>query len=545
MDHDRFALAVHNRLPRWLCRSLVVSSTAVVAVFTVIPLANLLRATATRSSISAVLAIPGISRILWFTLWQAAVSTVATLAVAIVPSYVVGRYQFRGRSLLLAGSTLPFMMPTVVVGAALLAVMPQRLHNTSVAMIVGHAWINLAVAMRILVPSWRALSTDSTAAARTLGSTDRQVFRWVVLPSMHSALTAAALLTFAFSFTSFGIAKVMGGPRHPTWEVEIARRATQLGDVDGAAVMSIVQVILVGAVAVMLARLRRGQPAPAGRRPIRAVRSSRQRRLVYPTVAASAAIIAIPLTTLVVSSLRVGANWSLGGWRWGANVVDRPGVSLGVSPMDSILRSVGFAVLATVLATTVGTVAALAIATSRSDGRPWQGRTLEVGFLLPLAVSAVVTGFGFLVTFDQSPFDWRSRWFMTPLCHAMIGAPFVARAVLPSLTAQIGSGNRAAAATLGAAPITAWWWAQVAMLRHPIAGGAGLAAAISLGDFGASAVLSRTGSPTAPMAIASLLTRPGDLARVQGHSLAVVLMVLVVVAVLLADRSLGGADADR
>ncbi|MCU0278942.1 MAG: hypothetical protein MUE31_08625 [Candidatus Nanopelagicales bacterium] len=62
-------------------------------------------------------------RILGFTVLQAGLSTVATFVVAMPAAYVLAVYRFPGRSVLRALVLVPFVMPTVVVGAAFLALL--------------------------------------------------------------------------------------------------------------------------------------------------------------------------------------------------------------------------------------------------------------------------------------------------------------------------------------------------------------------------------------------------------------------------------------
>ena len=75
-----------------------------------------------------------------------------------------------------------------------------------------------------------------------------------------------------------------------------------------------------------------------------------------------------------------------------------------------------------------------------------------------------------------------------------------------------------AAATLGATPARAWREVTVPHLRRPLVAAAGLAAAISLGEFGATSFLSRSGSETMPIAIERLLGRAGGLLQAQGYA---------------------------
>ena len=161
--------------------------------------------------------------------------------------------------------------------------------------------------------------------------------------------------------------------------------------------------------------------------------------------------------------------------------------------------------------------------------------------MLPLGTSAVTIGLGMLITFDTAPFDWRASWWLIPLGHTLVATPFVTRALLPVLRA-IPSDQRAAAATLGASPLRAWLIIDVRNILRPLLGGAGLAAAISLGEFGATTFLTRAGRETMPIAIARLLGRAGEIPRAQGFALATILLVATAVIIGAAERQ-GVLDA--
>ena len=130
-----------------------------------------------------------------------------------------------------------------------------------------------------------------------------------------------------------------------------------------------------------------------------------------------------------------------------------------------------------------------------------------------------------LITFDTAPFDWRAKWWLVPLGHALVAVPFVVRALL-SVLRSIPRDLRAAAATLGASPIRAWWQVDARALRRPLIAGAGFSAAISLGEFGATTILSRSGTETLPIAIGRLLGRAGALPQAQAFAMATILLVL-------------------
>jgi thiamine transport system permease protein len=522
--------------PRWLSPALAAVPVAFLALFYAWPVLTLFARVADAATLRDALRRPGLARVIWFTTWQAAISTAATIVVGLAPAYLVSRWQFVGRRLIVVLVTVPFLLPTVVVGAAFAALLPQRFDGTATAVIAAHVFFNVAVVVRVVGAVWSQLPHDLLAAGRTLGAGPWQATRLITLPLLRPAIVAAGAITFLFTFTSFGVVQVLGGPANPTIEVEIARRATQLGDIGGAAVLSALQLLILVVLVAVTARAQRSATHVALRPVVRRRPDTRRARIAVTTGATvTATLVVLPLASLVTDSLRPGGHWSLTAWRSLRGGQVRPGVVVPIDPFSAIGASLRLAIVATAISLVVGTLATLAIASSRR-----RGRLVDVGMMLPLGTSAVTIGFGMLITFDHSPFDWRAEPWLVPLGHALVAAPFVVRTMLPVLRAR-PVGWIQAASTLGASPLQAWWRIDVASLRRPLVTSAGFAAAISLGEFGATTFLTRSGDETLPVAIARLLARAGDVPRAQGSALAVVLLLvtlIVLIAVDLFDRDL-------
>ena len=130
---------------------------AFLAVFFAWPVAAIIGRGLSVRGIREVLTDPGLRSVAWFTLWQAALSTALTVAIGLLPAYVLARYRFAGRSLVLALVTVPFVLPTVVVGAAFLALLSASLDQTVWAILIAHVYFNLAVVIRTVGTSWGQL----------------------------------------------------------------------------------------------------------------------------------------------------------------------------------------------------------------------------------------------------------------------------------------------------------------------------------------------------------------------------------------------------
>jgi len=523
-----------NRLPGWVVGLLVITPAVGLAVFYAWPFVNLIVEAIDAESVRAVFGRQRTWSIVWFTLWQAAVSTAVTVVVGLAPAWAVARFDFPGRRLLLSLLTAVFVLPTVVMGAAFLALLPDSLDRTVWAVIGTHVVFNLAVIVRTVGTMWEHLPPEMEHAAATLGASPGTVFREITLPLIRPAVTAAAAIVFLFTFTSFGVIRVLGAPGTRTIEVEVWRRATQLGQVDQAAVLALLQLAMLGLLATWSSISARRSARALDLRPLSRPRRARtlRERVVVSAVAGTTAIVALaPLCALVVKSVSTPSGWTFTAWTDLGSAEIRPGITLGLDPLAALTNSLRTAAWTTLFATIVGALAALGIAAAGKAGR-----ILDAGLLLPLGTSAVTIGFGMLITFDTDPYDWRSSWWIVPVGQALVAAPFVVRSTLGVLRA-VDPSLSLAAATLGAAPVRAWREIVVPHLWRPLAVGAAIAAAISLGEFGATSFLSRSGSETLPIAIEELLGRTGSVLQTKGYALSVILAAATIGLVMLVDRT--------
>lgn len=475
----------------------------------------------------------------WFTLWQAVVSTLLTLIVAAPLTAVLANVSFRGRRLVNALVTVPFVLPTVVVAGAFFATSqrvglttgPFALSRSVFAIIVAHVFFNVAVVVRTVGAYWSQLSRDDEHAARVLGQSAISTFFQITLRRLRPSLLAAASLVFFFTFTSFGVVLILGGARQRTIETEIFRFAISRTDFSTAAVLSIVQLVAVIALVAINLKLRGRLVTDRLAQRQRPTSTTKGRLAAWATVIITLGLLAIPVLALVEQSLRTGGGYGF------ANYIalgDRPPF-LTVTPGRAVFNSVGFAFVAALLATVMGGWASFGIV----YGSAGWSRILDTSYLLPLGTSAVTLGFGVLITFDTSFFDIRQSWVIIPLTQALIGVPFVTRAIVPVLR-SIDPKLREAAASMGASPQRIRRDIDLPIARRALAIGAGFAFAISLGEFGATSFVGRRPEfMTVPLAISRLLSQPGDSIQGQAMALSVILMILTTAVLMLVDRADG------
>jgi thiamine transport system permease protein len=210
---------------------------------------------------------------------------------------------------------------------------------------------------------------------------------------------------------------------------------------------------------------------------------------------------------MLVGSLRVDGTWGLGHYR----ALESTGASnaLLVPVTEALANSWRVAVDATLLAMLLGCLVAIVV--SRTARGRTERRTLAVldsVFMLPLGVSAVTLGFGFLVTLDRPPLDLRSSPVLVPIAQAMVALPLVVRTLAPVLR-SIDPRQRQVAASLGASPLRVLATVDLPTVWRPLLAATGFAFAVSLGEFGATSFLARPDRPTLPVVIYQLISRPG------------------------------------
>ncbi len=477
---------------------------------------------------------PRIGQVLGTTLGLAAAGTLASLALGLPAAWALYRVQWRGQALARALASVPFVLPTVVVGTAFNAVIRElgtgtRKDALTISIIAALAFFNVSVVIRVVGARWQSLDQGPFLAARTLGAGPVRAALHVTLPALRSSLVAASAAIFLFCTTSFGVVLVIGGGRISTVETEIWFEANQFLNIGAAATLSLVQVLVVSIA--MLAAGRLSAPArPDGPKKLSLISIRRAGRTDVPFIvlalAPSAILIAGPLTMLARRSLtvrgKIGLDHYIGIVRnTSSNVI-------ATSVPEAALNSLQSAAQAGSIALVLSLALALVIA---RKPRAWW---LTPFVLLPLGVSSVAVGLGTLITLTRplpGGLDVSNPSILIPAAQAIVAIPLVTVAIVPAIRA-INPRMRWAAATLGASPWRVWWSVEWPQVRRAVAQAAGLAFAVCLGEFGATSFLARPDHQTLPTIIFRLLGRPGAENVGMAMATAVVLAVLTAGAML-------------
>jgi thiamine transport system permease protein len=485
---------------------------------------------------------PIYGRILWFTFWQAALSTIITLVLALPGAYVFARYRFFGKNLLQALMTVPFVLPTVVTAAAFRALLgpsgllntwlmagfelsqpPIRIDQTVGFFLLAHVFYNYTLVLRIVGGFWAGLDPDLRAAARMLGASSWQTFRRITLPLLLPAIGSASLLVFIFCFTSFGVVLILGGPGYATLEVEIYRQSVQLFNLPMAAALSLIQIVVNFLLMWLHARLgKRSRVAfytDSATGTAEKVQTARQKIFIGFNLSFMVILLVTPLLALVVRSVMGEDGLTLA--YYSALFTTQARSVFFVEPISAVANSVGFALAAMTIAVILGLLASTFLASSRGRGSSFWDAII----MLPLATSAVTLGFGYIITLNRPPLNLRDSLALVPIAHALVAFPFVVRCILPSLR-QIPQTLREAATLLGASPYQVWRRVDIPIVGRAILVGMVFAFSISMGEFGASAFVTRPHTQTMPVAIFRFLGQPGDLNYGQAMAMSSILMLV-------------------
>jgi len=502
------------------------------------------------------------SQVLFFTLYQAFLSTLLTLLLGLPAAYLFARFDFPGKALLRALTAVPFMLPTVVVAAGFNALLgprgwlnlglmnifgleaaPIQLVGSLGAILMAHVFYNTTIVIRLVGSALSQLDPRLEGAARTLGANSRRVWWHVTLPLLRPSLLAAGLLVFLFDFTSFGVILLLGGPGFATLEVETYIQALQMLNLPLAGLLSAVQLFCTLAFSVLYTRVVSKTHVQvslqAAQYNIRKAQSWREKIFVIGLGFLLIAYFVLPMLALPLRSVsrleaargqRADVQYGLTGDYYSELFINRHDSLFYVPPIQAALNSLGYAGLTVLFSLLMGFPAASALA------RPGKlERWLDPILVLPLGASAVTLGLGFIISFNRPPLRLLASPWLIPLAHTMVALPFVIRTLQPAL-ASIPERLRDAASTLGASPFRAWLAVDWPIIWRASLAAATFAFTVSLGEFGATALLTRPEYPTIPIAIYRFLSQPGGLNYGQAMAMATILMVLATIGILSIER---------
>lgn len=191
-----------------------------------------------------------------------AAATVAT-GIAFLAAYAINRFDFRGKSLLHGVSTLPILIPPLILGVGFLGLLSRvHLSGSLFAVFLTHVVLVVAPALAIIQLRLAQMPASLEEAAWDLGATELQTVKKVVVPFAAPGIFGAWLLAFTFSFDEFIIAWFVSGfqPTLPVaiYSVLVASIDPSLNAI-GTIVFAISCIVLVALELLLLPYLARGR----------------------------------------------------------------------------------------------------------------------------------------------------------------------------------------------------------------------------------------------------------------------------------------------
>jgi thiamine transport system permease protein len=527
------------------------------------PIANLLREGLTKDGafslefLWTVLTDDYFRHVILFTLWQALLSTLASIALGLPLAFILTHYDFPLKRIVRALTIVPFVLPaiTVALGFALLfgrngylnqflmhlfglSEPPLPIMYSLTGIVLAHAFYNAPIITRTVHAAWERLDPRYEESARALGASRFFVFKDITLPMILPGLLSGAALVFIFCFLSFPIVLSVGGGRFSTIEVEIYTRVVtrldpQFVNYKIGAALALVGLVLSLAVTYLYLRLQGSlarqteQLRPRPTAPLFAgVRDLLRptKLLVWLYVLISVILFVGPVAAIVVDSLREetaeGARWTL---RWYSYIFTPNYEALvGDSPLRAIVNSLIFGLGATAIAVPLGLIFAYVIARLRqtSSGlyafashwlakmKPTRSVRSLVDTLLmaPLATSSIVLAFALLRAFNAPPLRLVGTATAVIIAHAVIIFPFIVRALVPILE-SLDVRLTEMARSLGAGRFRVLRDIELPLVATGLIAGAVFAFALSLGEMSATLMLARPGLSTMPVAVYRFLSQ--------------------------------------
>ncbi len=437
-----------------------------------------------------------------FTVLQASLSAVISVALAIPVARALARRRFPGRGALITLLGAPFLLPVIVAILGLLAVFGRAgILNTALTalnlppisiyglhgVVLAHVFFNLPLAVRLILQGWLAIPAERFRLAASLNMGPAEIRRFLETPMLRATLPGALMVIFLICLTSFAIALTLGGgPRATTIELAIYQAFSFEFDLGRAALLAGIQFTLTGIAALVAFRIAR--PSDFGTGMDRVM--DRWDAKTPVTRAIDTIWIALAALFLLVPLIMIAAN--------------------GIAGLTILPSAVGWAALRSILvaltSVTVTLALALPLAMAVTSLRPrGSSRLLEGCGYLSIAASPLVLGTGLFVLLFPIANPATLALPVTACVNALMTLPFAIRILVPAV-AEVEDRHGRLADSLGMSGTARLRWLLWPRLRRPIGFAAGLSAALSMGDLGVIALFADADQATLPLQVFRLMS---------------------------------------
>ena len=432
-----------------------------------------------------------------FTLLQAACSSFLSVLLAVPVARALARRRFVGRGALVTLLGAPFILPVIVAVLGLLAVFGRNgwvndglgalgLPEVSIygfhGVVLAHVFFNMPLATRLLLQGWQGIPAERFRLVAQLRLTPRAVFRAVEVPMLLRVVPGALALVFVICLTSFAVALTLGGgPRATTIELAIYQAFRFNFDLGRAALLSVVQLVLAGSMAVLALWLVPALWIGGGLDRIMPrwdARGGVQRIADALVIVWAALFLLVPLGAVV--------------WRGVRGLPQMPSEVYAAAGTSIWVALASIVVLLFLALPMAGWIA------GRSGG------SVEAIGLLGLSASPLMIGTGWFIVINPyaDPFDFALV--VTVAVNVMMALPFALRILVPPMRDVVAQYGRLSM-MLGLRGWRLWRVLLIPRLRAQIGFAAGLTGALSMGDLGVIALFADPDRVTLPLQMERLM----------------------------------------
>lgn len=581
MNHFNFEKKYFN----YLQKIIAISAVVIFAVLSFMPLFFAIKRLQTVTGVSVFSAIstffdrPANLESLSFTLVEASVSALATVLIGLPIAWHLARSEWKHVRLVRALLAVPFVTPAIVAAMGFLALISEggllwsvgidlRLETGIIgvmaetfgwqhpghfiALILAHAWFNLSLVIRFVEPPLATFDPRWEEQLSLLPGGNSRINRlrnlWI--PFIGPAILCSAVMTFLFSFTSFALVKWLT-PFSTTMESSMANMGGAAGimgyRVDASMVIlstSAVQFLILMITLILLTMLQRRNNSRVSMISENVARNNRGKlsNIGKITIFSGLIFTLAPMISIFIASFRIRTSIGNGQfterYSFDAWVAAWQGDLSYVSASEALSNSLIYAVVTLLVSLPLGWILSSTIHSLEKSNRMKLAKFVDVLSMLPLAISAVMVGLGILLGILRYNSSLFSFFLIPVLPHIMLTTPFVVRIMTPAMRA-IDPVFEQQAKLLNLSPLQCWWHGRLSFLRGPAIVAASLTLAFSLGEFGASWILVRTGSwDTLSILVDQLMSRPKFDPMVQPVAMATasMLMILTFILFVIAER---------
>ena len=581
MNHFNFEKKYFN----YLQKIIAISAVVIFAVLSFMPLFFAIKRLQTVTGVSVFSAIstffdrPANLESLSFTLVEASVSALATVLIGLPIAWHLARSEWKHVRLVRALLAVPFVTPAIVAAMGFLALISEggllwsmgidlRLETGIIgvmaetfgwqhpghfiALILAHAWFNLSLVIRFVEPPLATFDPRWEEQLSLLPGGNSRINRlrnlWI--PFIGPAILCSAVMTFLFSFTSFALVKWLT-PFSTTMESSMANMGGAAGimgyRVDASMVIlstSAVQFLILMLTLILLTMLQRRNNSRVSMISENVARNNRGKlsNIGKITIFSGLIFTLAPMISILFASFRIrtsiGNGQFIERYSFDAWVAAWQGDLSYVPASEALSNSLIYAVVTLIISLPLGWILSSTIHSLEKSNRMKLAKFVDVLSMLPLAISAVMVGLGILLGILRYNSSLFSFFLIPVLPHIMLTTPFVVRIMTPAMRA-IDPVFEQQAKLLNLSPLQCWWHGRLSFLRGPAIVAASLTLAFSLGEFGASWILVRTGSwDTLSILVDQLMSRPKFDPMVQPVAMATasMLMILTFILFVIAER---------